>query len=75
MAKMMIIGRVTGVPEAITTNNGRECVRYTIAKGHGKNSTPSFFRVMMFDEGEGKEQLLGLPKGYVGLLGGLGYFE
>ena len=63
MAKMSIIGRLTADPEVITTLSGHECVRYTVAKGHGKDKYPSFFRIMMFEEGKDRETLLGLPKG------------
>ena len=63
MAKMSIIGRLTAAPEMMTTVSGQECVRYTIAKGHGKDKYPSFFRVMMFEEGKDREILLALPKG------------
>ncbi|EOD48880.1 Inorganic polyphosphate/ATP-NAD kinase predicted [Neofusicoccum parvum] len=65
LAKMTIIGRLGAEPEPVTTNSGREMVRYVLGTNTGRreNNETSWFQVASFDEGPRRDFLLGLPKG------------
>lgn len=67
LAKITIIGNLADTPEPSTTSNGREILRYSIASNSGPrdNRKTSWFRVTSFAEGNQRDFLLGLPKGYV----------
>lgn len=66
---MQLIGRLADKPEVITTQTGRELVRYALGvsagpKDESGNRQTSWFRVASFSEGPQKDYLLGLQKGY-----------
>ncbi|PSK56573.1 single-stranded DNA-binding protein RIM1 [Elsinoe australis] len=68
LARMQLIGRLADKPEVITTQTGRELVRYALGvsagpKDESGNRQTSWFRVASFSEGPQKDYLLGLQKG------------
>ena len=67
-ARIQLVGRLGGDPELVTTNNGKEVVRYTVATNYGpsEDRKVSWFRVASFmPDGPSRSYLLGLTKGYV----------
>ncbi|PNS15370.1 Single-stranded DNA-binding protein RIM1, mitochondrial [Sphaceloma murrayae] len=68
LARMQLIGRLADKPEAVSTQTGRELIRYALGvsagpKDESGNRQTSWFRVASFTEGPQKDLLLNLPKG------------
>jgi len=65
IAKLTLIGRLTADPETVTTSNGQEFIKYTIAsnyKSRAGEEKPNFFNVASFEE-HGKQYLSTIKKG------------
>ncbi|EJP66979.1 Single-stranded DNA-binding protein [Beauveria bassiana] len=65
VARITIVGNLADTPEVVTTNSGREIIKYAVASNSGsrENRQTSWFRVTSFAEGPRKDYLLTLPKG------------
>ncbi|KAG8623183.1 hypothetical protein KVT40_008159 [Elsinoe batatas] len=68
LARMQLIGRLADKPELVSTQTGRELVRYALGvsagpKDESGNRQTSWFRVASFTDGPQKDFLLNLPKG------------
>ncbi|KAK8143924.1 hypothetical protein G3M48_006544 [Beauveria asiatica] len=65
VARITIVGNLADTPEVVTTNSGREIIKYAVASNSGprENRQTSWFRVTSFAEGPRKEYLMTLPKG------------
>lgn len=68
LARMQIVGRLADKPEVVATSTGREMVVYKLATESGPrndegNRHVSWFRVVSFAEGGGREVLLNQTKG------------
>lgn len=66
-AKLAVIGRLAGAPEAHASSTGRTYVKYSLATSHGSrdNERTSWWNVTSFPSSDAqKDYLLGLPKGY-----------
>ncbi|KAF2218416.1 hypothetical protein BDZ85DRAFT_253595 [Elsinoe ampelina] len=68
LARMQLIGRLGDKPELVSTQTGRELVRYALGvsagpKDESGNRQTSWFRVASFTDGPQKDFLLNLPKG------------
>merc|ERR1711981_43404 len=65
-AKLAVIGRLAGAPEAHASSTGRTYVKYSLATSHGSrdNERTSWWNVTSFPSSDAqKDYLLGLPKG------------
>lgn len=72
VARMIITGRLAAEPELQATASGQDVIRYSIGTSYGskENRQTSWFRVASFlPEGSQRDFILGLPKGYVLILG------
>lgn len=68
VARMIITGRLGSEPELTTTAGGHEIVKYAVGTSRGPrdNRQTSWFRIGAFlPEGEQRDYILNLPKGYV----------
>ncbi|MCJ1446481.1 MAG: ssDNA-binding protein, mitochondrial [Stictis urceolatum] len=65
VAKITVVGRLAATPELFTASSGQEMVRYAIGTNSGppEKRETSWWRVASFSEGNGRDRLLGLPKG------------
>ena len=65
LARFNLIGRIGTVPELVTTQNGREIVKYSLgtASGSGENRTTSWWNIAFFGEAQRKDYVLNIPKG------------
>ncbi|KAM3500798.1 hypothetical protein MY10362_006094 [Beauveria mimosiformis] len=65
VARITIVGNLADTPEVVTTNSGREIIKYAVASNSGprENRQTSWFRVTSFAEGPRKDYLMTLPKG------------
>jgi hypothetical protein len=67
-AKLAIIGRLAGAPEAHASSTGRTYLKYAIATSHGQRDAErtSWWNVTSFPSSDAqKDYLLNLPKGFV----------
>jgi len=67
-AKLAVIGRLAGAPEAHASSTGRTYIKYALATSHGSrdNERTSWWNVTSFPTSDAqKDYLLNLPKGYV----------
>lgn len=64
LARMTVVGRLAATPEEVEIPN-RTIVRFALGTsvGRGENKKTSWFKVASFQEGPGKELLMGLQKG------------
>jgi hypothetical protein len=66
-AKLAVIGRLAGSPEAHASSTGRTYIKYSLATSHGSrdNERTSWWNVTSFPSSDAqKDYLLNLPKGY-----------
>lgn len=68
VARMIITGRLAAEPELAATSTGQDIIRYAVGTSYGPrdNRQTSWFRVGAFlPEGQQRDFILGLQKGYV----------
>lgn len=66
-ARMILTGRLGSDPELQATSSGQDIIKYAIGTttGRGENKHTSWFKVASFVEGNQRDFILGLQKGYV----------
>ncbi|KAK9325106.1 hypothetical protein V1517DRAFT_315391 [Lipomyces orientalis] len=50
LARVTLIGRLGANPEKATSANGRDYVRYSVAVRQGRDTEPSWYHVVSFDQ-------------------------
>ncbi|KAI2001131.1 ssDNA-binding protein, mitochondrial [Ophidiomyces ophidiicola] len=71
VARISIVGRLGASPELITSQAGREYVRYTLASYSNATRETSWFRITSFmGAGKSRDYLMAIPKGSLLLVDG-----